>query len=87
LPNCRHRRVKSLHAAGVNPMTTAMSHVLIDMRPGERLALGGDVSVELIHKSGRAARLRITAPRDVVIEKNQTSVLSSVPSMQYLPRS
>lgn len=46
----------------------ARSHLLIDVRPGDRLDLGG-VSVEFLHKTGRAARVRVTAPRDVQVVK------------------
>lgn len=42
----------------------------IDVRPGESLELqGGLVTVQLIHKTGQSARLMVTAPREVLIEK------------------
>lgn len=43
--------------------------LVIDVRPGERLDLGGIVQVELVQKSGQLARLRVTAPRDITIQK------------------
>lgn len=43
--------------------------LVIDIRPGERLDLGGVVQVELVQKSGQLARLRVTAPRDIRIDK------------------
>ncbi len=44
--------------------------MIVDVRPGESLALqGGLVMVELLHKSGQLARLRVTAPREVSIKK------------------
>lgn len=55
-----------------------LSSVSIDVRPGECLVLSG-VRVELVHKSGRVARLRVTAPRDVRIQKTAAEV---VPSMR-----
>lgn len=47
------------------------SSLTIDVRPGESLKIssGSEVSIELIQKSGQLARLRVTAPRDVKIEK------------------
>lgn len=42
-----------------------------DVRPGDSLHLVGEgaVTVELVDKSGRLARLKVTAPRDVKISK------------------
>ena len=50
-------------------MSAATSNLTIDIRPGERLVLAGLVSVELVQKSGRVARLRVVAPREVEIKK------------------
>lgn len=44
----------------------------VDVRPGEVLHLGEhDIDVELIQKSGQAARLKVTAPRSVVVVKEK----------------
>lgn len=43
------------------------SCLTIDLRPGESLMLSGEVTVELLRKSGRLARLKVTAPSDVLI--------------------
>lgn len=53
-------------------MSVDLSNLTIDVRPGEKLNIsaGQPVSIELIHKSGQSARLRVTAPRDVKIEKS-----------------
>ncbi len=53
----------------------------LDLRPGDRVSLAGDVEVELEHKSGRMARLKITAPRDVKIAKVESDRDNLVPSM------
>jgi uncharacterized protein YqjF (DUF2071 family) len=45
------------------------SNMIFDMRPGDVLRASGPVLVELVHKSGRAARLRVQVPRDVRITK------------------
>ena len=52
-------------------MNSEASSLTIDVHPGEslRFSSGAEVSIELLHKSGQAARLRVTAPRDVKIEK------------------
>ena len=47
---------------------TDTSSLTIDIRAGEVLQIG-TVSVELVHKSGQLARLRVVAPRDTAIEK------------------
>jgi sRNA-binding carbon storage regulator CsrA len=57
---------------------TETSSLVIDVRPGERLVVDGAVTVELVQKSGQLARLRVTAPRDVKIERRSTK---AVPSM------
>lgn len=48
-----------------------VSSLIIDIRQGERLFVDGGVEVELLHKSGQLARLRVTAPRDVRIRKEK----------------
>ena len=53
----------------------------LDLRPGDRVSLAGDVEVELEHKSGRMAPLKITAPRDVKIAKVESDRDNLVPSM------
>ena len=61
-----------------------LSSLIIDVRPGETLALSGIVTVELIQKSGQLARLRVTAPREVKIEKRAAGEVDSAPSMAIL---
>lgn len=47
-----------------------ISRVCMDLHPGERVRLGAvGVEIEVVSKSGRATRLRITAPRVVSIER------------------
>lgn len=50
-------------------MPENLSRLTIDVRPGELIKLSGSVSIELVQKSGRVARLRVTAPQDVEIKK------------------
>lgn len=52
-------------------MSDTASSLTIEIRTGDslRISSGADVSIELIHKSGQSARLRVTAPRDVKIIK------------------
>lgn len=47
----------------------AITHQYIDVRPGDSLALSGAASVQLVHKSGSAARLKVTAAREIRIER------------------
>lgn len=54
----------------------------IDMRQGERLEISGPATVELLHKSGQLARLRVMASADVKIAKDHfQSDRVAVPSM------
>lgn len=58
------------------------SKLIIDVRMGETISLPGDVSLQILEKSGRIARLAFFAPKDALIKK----VDKHVPSMaQYLP--
>jgi len=50
----------------------------VDVTVGEQLAIGDSVVVELLHKSGRSARLRLVAPREVEIRRTP---LPTSPSM------
>ncbi len=47
--------------------------LIIDVRPGESLDVGGVVQVELVQNSGQLARLRVTAPREVKIKKKDAA--------------
>jgi sRNA-binding carbon storage regulator CsrA len=55
------------------------SSLMLDLRPGESVAIGedGGVRVQLIHKSGQLARLRVIAPRDLPIQKQQNDEVPS----------
>ena len=49
-----------------------VSHLMIDVRPGEHVLLeGGRIVIELLEKSGKLARLRVTAPKDVKIAREE----------------
>jgi sRNA-binding carbon storage regulator CsrA len=53
-------------------MPAEISQLTIDVRPGQHLLLDGRrIVVELLDKSGKLARLRVTAPRDVKIEREE----------------
>ncbi len=55
--------------------------LVMDLQPGEAMQLAG-ATVQLVHKSGRAARLRITAPAELKIEKRREGELADhVPRM------
>lgn len=56
--------------------------LVLDMRPGDSLNLDGErIKVELLHKSGQLARLRVLAPPDVKIEKARADTSAVVPSL------
>lgn len=54
------------------------STLTVDVTVGDQLVIGESVVVELLQKSGRNARLRLVAPREVEIRR--TPLLIS-PSM------
>ncbi len=60
-------------------MQHGQSHLIVDVRLGERLSIssGQDISIELVKKSGQLARLRVSAPHGVLIEKKSGSVAES----------
>lgn len=58
-----------------------MSFVVIDVKPGEQICIGGHlVTIELLRKTGQLARLRVGAPTQVPIkrtpnyDKNDTQI-------------
>ncbi len=58
--------------------------VCMDLHPGERLLLGDTgVEIEIVHKSGKAARLRVVAPRSVRIMRGPAAkqLQHGIPSM------
>lgn len=58
--------------------------VILDVKVGERVCVGDDVTVQLIYKSGLQSRLRVSAPREVRIKKQESSDVDVVPSMAAL---
>ena len=47
----------------------AKGSLIMDVRPGDRLAVGPDVQIEIIEKSGKLARIRIAAPKEIEIKR------------------
>lgn len=48
-----------------------VSSLILEVRPGESITIAGQrITIELVQKSGQVARLKVTAPRDVKIEKD-----------------
>lgn len=54
--------------------------MILEIRTGESVRISDSVVVQLLHKSGNHARLRVTAPKDMSIKK-QASTPDGVPSM------
>lgn len=56
------------------------SHLIVDVRPGDRVSIasGHEISIELVKKSGQLARLRVSAPKDVKIEKHSGPCVGEV---------
>ena len=69
----------------MGPRPEKLSRLVIDLSPGERIAIdgeGGPALVEFVHKSGRIARLNIIAPASVRVKKEAADRLPGpVPSM------
>lgn len=52
---------------------TDKTRTIWEVRPGERISLdGGRVLVDVLEKSGKVARLRVTAPREVKIQREES---------------
>lgn len=59
-------------AAILSAPATDRSRVYMDLAPGDTISFGETgVQIEVVGKSGRMARLRITAPRDVEIDRKR----------------
>jgi sRNA-binding carbon storage regulator CsrA len=53
-------------------MPVERTSLIVEIRTGEVIHLGDkNIDVELIHKSGQTARLKVTAPRDVTVVKQK----------------
>lgn len=51
-------------------MPAGTTMVTVEVRQGESLHFsGGPVTVEILEKSGRTARLRVSAPKEVLVER------------------
>lgn len=60
------------------PDSDGTSALTVDVTVGEQLVIGGSVVVELLQKSGRSARLRLVAPRDMKIQRAPLPVSPSM---------
>lgn len=60
-------------------MSEQLTTLTLDVQPGECVCVDGAAVVELVHKTGRAARVRVTARPEVKIQRIQLGDL--VPSM------
>jgi hypothetical protein len=54
-------------------MTENQSCLVIDLKPGEVIDIAGAAQVQLIHKSGHYARLKMVADKSVRIKKRDLS--------------
>lgn len=54
------------------------STITVDVEVGEMLTIGETVVVEVLAKSGRHARLRLQAPREVKIERKASRLTPSM---------
>jgi len=58
-----------------------LSTMTVDLHAGESFSLAG-ATVQFVHKSGRLARLRVIAPRDLQIKKNVGGAGDSQPTFR-----
>lgn len=56
-------------------MTPNKSRMVVEIRAGEILDIGGEISIELVKKSGQQARLCIVASPDIKIERKAEQVV------------
>lgn len=57
------------------------SGVVMDLRPGDSLALGPGVRIRFLAKSGRITRVHIAAPLDMRIHKDAARIAQADASM------
>jgi sRNA-binding carbon storage regulator CsrA len=58
-------------------MSDIDSQLTIDVRPGEHLLIEeGRITVEVLDKSGKVVRLRVTAPRSIKIQREERNLLA-----------
>lgn len=62
-------------------MTGEQSRSVWDVHPGDVLHLPGDVSVQMVHKSGRIARMVISAPREAEVKMDRKQDSTPVPCL------
>lgn len=60
------------------PDSDGMSTLTVDVAVGDQLVIGETVVVELLKKSGRNARLRLVAPREVAIRRTPLPISPSM---------
>lgn len=60
------------------PDSDGMSTLTVDVTVGDQLVIGDTVVVELLKKSGRNARLRLVAPREVAIRRTPLPISPSM---------
>lgn len=60
------------------PDSDGMSTLTVDVSVGDQLVIGETVVVELLKKSGRNARLRLVAPREVAIRRTPLPISPSM---------
>ena len=60
------------------PKPEGTSSMIVEMLAGDRVQIG-EATVEMLHKTGRHARVQIRAPRHVPIKRHCTD--KAVPSM------
>lgn len=57
-----------------------VSGLVMDVRHGEALAIGHNIKIHFLEKSGRITRVRISAPLDVRIGKDSEDVAEKIRS-------
>jgi hypothetical protein len=62
---------------------TAHHHRYIDVRPGDRVDVSGPATIEVVHKSGTAARLMVAASAAVLINHVRQGMPAPVPGVEY----
>lgn len=62
--------------------SASISGLVMDMHQGETIALGHNIKIEFLSKSGRRTRVRIIAPAEVKIKKESDGKDSQHPAQR-----
>lgn len=58
---------------GESSSAARLAGLVMDVRQGDTIAIGHNIRITVLSKSGRVARVRIAAPLDIRVKKDATA--------------